>query len=198
MKNKRIWVLLGVIVLVVSAFWLLKFRAAVGSIQASKLVTTTNVADDGSSSISRNSKICVVFVGEGALIPALQRALEGKINGAGIGKFELAKEREPVFPNPVLVVKVAKSGPLWTPLFAMSQFSVHAGYASNGDSSFMEGVEQTHTSIGSPDPTILTMYAEYDVNDRSLGVISRPGYYQYLADYLAQEIVAALRVFYPG
>jgi len=198
MKNKRLWVLLGVIVLVVSAFWLLKFRAAVTNLQASKLVITTNVVDEVPSSARQNGKISTVFVGEGPLVRALQRALEEKIDRAGMGEFELVKERDPIFPNPVLVVKVGNPGPLWTPLFAVSKFSVHAGYASNGDSSFMEAVEETHTSIGSPDPKILTMYAEYEVNDHSWGVISRPGYYQYLADYLAQEIVGALQVFYPG
>ena len=40
------------------------------------------------------------------------------------------------------------------------------------------------------------MYAEYEVNDRSVGLISRPGYHHFLADYLAQEIVAVLKDLY--
>ncbi len=113
-----------------------------------------------------------------------------------MGEIELMQELGPVYQNPVLVVNVGRPGPIWTPLFAMSQFSIHAGYASDGDSTYMEVIEKTHTSIGNPDHSILNMYAEYEVNDRSLGLISRRGYHRYLADYLAQEIVAALKELY--
>ena len=40
------------------------------------------------------------------------------------------------------------------------------------------------------------MYAEYKVNDLSWGLISRLGYRQILADYLAKQIVAALKDLY--
>jgi hypothetical protein len=40
------------------------------------------------------------------------------------------------------------------------------------------------------------MYGEYQVNHRSGGVISRPGYYHMLADCLAQQIVATLKDLY--
>jgi hypothetical protein len=40
------------------------------------------------------------------------------------------------------------------------------------------------------------MYAEYDVRDRSVGVISRPGYHRYLAEYLAREIITVLKDLY--
>jgi hypothetical protein len=78
----------------------------------------------------------------------------------------------------------------------MSRFSIHAGYASNGDSTFMEVIEKTHTSIGKKD--VANMYAEFEVSNRSLGLISRLGYHQYLADYLVQEIVVALKDLYAG
>jgi hypothetical protein len=91
---------------------------------------------------------------------------------------------------------VGKPGPIWTPFFAVSQFSIHAGYASNGDSTFMEAIEKTHTSVAQKD--VANMYAEFEVSDRSFGLISRLGYHQLLADYLAQEIVAALKNLYNG
>lgn len=40
------------------------------------------------------------------------------------------------------------------------------------------------------------MYAEFDVSDRSFGLISRLGNHQFLADYLAQEIVAVMKALY--
>ena len=194
MKNKRLWILFGGIVLISSAFLLLNFRVAVSNTQTTKLILTTDMGDNMPVPMQRKDKISIVLVGGGPLVSALQKALTEKMNNAGMGDIELLEKLEPAYQNPVLVVKVGKSGPIWTPFFAMSQFSLHAGYASNGDTTFMEAIEKTHTSIGKKD--VANMYAEYDVNDRSLGLISRLGYHQFLADYLAQEIVAALKDLY--
>lgn len=142
--------------------------------------------------MQRNNILNVVLVGDGLLISALQKALTEKMDEAGMRETELVLEPELAYQDPVLVVKVGRPDPIWTPFFAMSQFSVHAGYASDGDTTFMEGIEETQTSIGNQDHSILNMYAEYEVNDRSVGLISRLGYHQFLADYLAQEIVTAL------
>ena len=193
-KNKRLWILLGGFVLIGVAFLLLDFRVAASNIQTEKLIFTTDMGQDMPVLMQRRDNINVVLVGEGPLVPALQKALTEQMGKAGIGEIDLVQELEPVYQNPVLVVKVGKPGPIWTPFFAMSQFSVHAGYASDGDYTFMEGVEKTHTSIGKKD--VANMYAEYEVNDRSFGLVSRPGYHQFLGDYLAQEIVAALKDLY--
>lgn len=194
MKNKRLLILLGGIALVSAAFLLLNFRVAVSNTRAEKLIFTMDYEDNMPDPMQRRDKISIVLVGEGPLVSSLQRALAEKMDNAGMGAIELVQELEPVYQNPVLVIKVGRPGPIWTPFFAMSEFSVHAGYASNGDATFMEAVEATHTSVGKKD--VANMYAEYEVSDRSLGLISRPGYHQYLADYLAQEIVAALKDLY--
>jgi hypothetical protein len=76
----------------------------------------------------------------------------------------------------------------------MGSFSVHAGYDSGGDTTFMQPVEDTHTSVGKTDAA--NLYGEYDVRDRSLGLISRPGYHRYLAEAIAREIVTALKGMY--
>lgn len=194
MKNKRFWILLGGIVLVSAAFLLLNFRVVLNSTQANKFIFTTDTNENMPVSMQRHDKISLVLVGEGPLVNALKKDLADKMNKAGLGKIELAEELRPVYQNPVLVVKVNRPGPIWTPFFAMSEFSIHAGYASNGDPSTMEVMERTRTSVAKKD--VANLYAEYEVSDRSFGLISRPGYYQFLADYLAQEIVAALKDLY--
>lgn len=190
MRKKRIWILLGGIVLISSAFLLLNFRVAEGNTRIMKKVVTMGA--NAPDLMQRNNKLNVVLVGDGLLISALQKALTEKMDEAGMRETELVLEPELAYQDPVLVVKVGRPDPIWTPFFAMSQFSVHAGYASDGDTTFMEGIEETQTSIGNQDHSILNMYAEYEVNDRSVGLISRLGYHQFLADYLAQEIVTAL------
>ena len=195
-KNKRTWILLGGIVLISAAFLLLDFRVAVSDTQANRLVVVTEAGENVPFPMQRNDKISMVLVGEGSLVRALQKALTEKMDKAGIGEIELVQEIDPVSQNPTLVVKMGKPGAIWTPFFAVSQLTIHAGYASNGDTNFMELAEKSHTTVGNPDHSILNMYAEYEVNDRSLGLISRLRYHQFLAEYLAEEIVAALQDLY--
>jgi len=194
MKNKRLWIFLGGIVLIGAAFMLLNFRVAASNTQTEKLIFTTDMGEEMPVPMQRRDKISIVLIGEGPLVRELQKALTEQMGKAGIGGIDLVQEIEPVYQNPVLVVKVGKPDTIWTPFFAMSKFPIHAGYASDGDSTFMEGVEETHTSIGKKD--VANMYAEYEVNDRTWGLISRPGYHQFLVDYLAHEIVAALKNLY--
>ena len=196
MKNQRLWIFLGGIVLLSAAFLLLNFRVAVNNTQAEKLIFTMDMGDNMPVPMQRRDKINIVLVGEGPHVRALQKALAEQMDKAGMGEIEMVQELKPVYQNPVLVVKVGKPGPIWTPFFAMSQYSIHAGYASNGDTTFMEGIEKTHTSIAKKD--VANMYAEYELSDRSFGLISRLGYHQFLADYLAQEIVTALKDLYHG
>ena len=195
MKNKRLLVWLGGSLLLSAAFLLLHFRVALSHTEAGKLVAATELGDDNMPvSMQRNDKISLALVGEGPLVPALQKTLMEKMDEAGLPEIELVQELEPAYPNPVLIVKVGRPGPIWTPFFAMSGVPIHAGYTSDGDSSFMEAIEKTHTSVGKPDVAFL--YAEYEINDISLGLISRLGYHQYLADYFSQEIVTALKDLY--
>jgi len=194
MKNKGLLILFGGIVLIGLAFLLLNFRAAVSNTQVDKIVSTTDMGDKLPTPMQQKAKISVALVGEGYLVSALRKSVQEKLDEAGIGEIELVQGRQPVYPNPVLVIKVGKAGPIWTPFFAASQFSIIAGYASNGDSTFIETVEETHTTVGKPDVSI--MYGEYDLKDRSFGLISLRGYQQYLGDYLAEEIVGALKAMY--
>lgn len=194
MKNRRLLIRVGAIVLIAAAFWLLDFRLGINNNETQKLVMTTDMGDNMPASMQRKDTISLILVGEGPLVEALKESLVKKLAEAGLGQIRLEQGLKPLYPNPVLIVKVVGPGPIWTPLFAKSDFSIHAGYDSGGDTTFMAPIEETHTSIGKPDAA--NMYAEYDVKDRSLGLISRPGYYRYLADYLAREIVAVLKDLY--
>jgi hypothetical protein len=196
MKNNRLLILLGGIVFIISAFLLLNFRFAISSTYANNSVVTMG-SGDLIDSHWKNEKINVLLVGEGAQARALRQALSEKREKAGIGEVEFVQDLDTVYHNPVLVVKAGKQDGIWTPFFAQSQSSFLAGYASNGDSSFIEvnlaSMEKANATIGSPSPSNFNIFAEYEINDRSFGLISRLGYHQYLADYFAQEIITALK-----
>lgn len=196
MKDKRLWILLGGILLVSAAFLFLNFRVAVGNIQSLQMIMVTELEGNYPDRLQSDDKISMVLVGEGPLVRALQKALTEKMNNFGMGQMELEQELEPKYPNPVLVVKVGQPSPVWTPFFGVSQFSIQAGYATNGDTTFMDGLDKTGPYIRNSHPSVVNLYTEYEVSDRSFGLISRPGYDGYLADFLAQEIVQALKNLY--
>ena len=196
MKDKRLWILLGAILLFGAAFLLLNFRVAVGNLQSVQMIMVTELEGNYPERLQSDDKISMVLAVDGTLVRALQKALTEKMNNVGMGQLEWEQELEPKYPNPVLVVKVGQPGPIWTPFLAVSQFSLQAGYATNGDTTFMDGVDKTQLYIRSSDPSAVNLYTEYEVSDRSFGLISRPGYEQYLANYLAQEIVQALKNLY--
>ena len=191
--KKWLWVLFGAIALLGAAFWGLNFSIAASNTQAEKNINTTNMGDVLPDAMQRREKINFVLVGQGPLIAALQKALAMEMKDAGIADLELVQGIKPRYQSPVLIVKVGKPGLLWTPFLATSQFTIQAGYSSVGDTTFMG---KTPVIIDNRDGPVLNMWGEYKVRDRSWGLISRPGYHQILADYLAREIVSTLKDLY--
>jgi hypothetical protein len=191
--KKRLWVLLGSLVMLCAAFWFLNFRLAASNTQCKKNINTASIGNGLPNAMQRREKINLVLIGEGPLVAALQNALAVEMNEAGIADLELVQGIEPTYQSPVLIVKAGKPGLLWTPFFATSQFTIQAGYSSVGDTTFMG---KTPVIMDNRDGTALNMWGEYKVSDRSWGLISRPGYYQALADYLAREIVTTLKDLY--
>lgn len=191
--KKWLWVLFGSIALLGAAFWVLNFRIAVSNTKSEKNVMTTRMGERLPDPMQSREKINLVLLGEGPLIAALQKALPVEMDNAGIGDMELVEEITRIYQGPVLLLKVAKPGSFWTPFFATSQFTVEAGYSSNGDTNFMR---QTPVTVQIRGELALLMYGEYKISDRSWGIISRPGYQQILADYLAGQIVSTLKDLY--
>ena len=194
-QHRRLWILLASIVSCFVAFWWLDFRFAASNTQSEKNVTTTSIgmAEQLPDPMQRRQTINLALSGEGPLVTAMQKALAVEIKKAGIGDIELVEAIVPKYQGPVLVVKVGKPGSLWMPFFVTSRLTVQAGYSSSGDNTLLGGRPVTVDNSAGP---VITMYGEYKVTDRSWGLISRPGYYHMLADYLAQQIVASLKDLY--
>jgi hypothetical protein len=177
---------LGALDILAAAFLLLNFHMAVSNNQVESSISTTSIGDRLPDAMQNREKITIAVAGEGPLVSALRRALILEMREAGMRNVELAQELEPAYKNPVLLVRVGSPSVIWTPFFATSRFSFQAGYASNGDATFMKPI--VYDNRNGP---ALNMSAEYEVNDRSWGILSRPGYYRILSESLAKSIVEA-------
>lgn len=196
MTDRRFWILLAGILLMSAAFLLLDFRVAPGIPRSVQTIMVTELQGNYPDRLQPDDNISMVMVGEGPLARALQKALTEEIEKVGTSQVKWEQELSPNYPDPVLVVKMGQISSTWTPFFATSQFSVQAAYATDGDTTFMDSLDTTQPYIRNPDPSAVNLYTEYEVTDRSFGLISRPGYDRYLAEYLAREIVQALKNLY--
>jgi hypothetical protein len=191
--KKWLWVLLGGIAFLWAAFWGLNFRIAASSAQSEKSITTTGIGEGLPDVMQRSEKINLVVIGEDPLIALLQESLVMAMKHAGIPGLQLVQSIEQKYPSPVLVIRVGSPDLLWTPFFATSQFTIQLGYSSSGYTAFIEEAPSTIDNKAGP---ALNMYGEFRIADRSWGLISRPGYYHFLADHLASQIVSTLKDLY--
>ncbi len=184
MKNQRLWALLTGIVALFVMFWWLDFRLAASKTQSEKNITTTSIGmeDELPEVMQRREKINLALAGEGPLVAALQKALAVELNKAGLGQIERVEAIVPKYQGPVLVVNVGRPGLLWMPFFVTSRIDVQAGYSSSGDTTLLV---KTPVSVDNSAGPAIVMYGEYKVSDRSVGLVTRPGYYHMLADTLA-------------
>jgi hypothetical protein len=186
MKKYRLWVFAGILGILIAAFLLINFHAAVSNTRSQNNIVTSSMGEQLPDAMQRRDPITIVVEGDGPFVNALQKSISAQMRNAGMGNVRLASGQTAAGSTPVLLVKVARPKLIWTPLFGTSQFTVKVGYASNGDLSFLEKTPVTYNNQNGP---VLNMSAEYQVEDQTWGIISYPGYYQVLSDWLARTII---------
>jgi len=193
MKKRRLWALLGLFVAVGAAFLLLSFRLAVSDTRSEKSIGTTGMGNQMPDAMRRRDKITIAVVGEGPWARAIKRALTSEMDQAELGDVQEALDLQQSYQNPVVLVKMDKRSLFWTPFFATSTFEIHVGFASSGDTGLLGDTPITVDNRNGP---VLVMSGEYKFADRSWGLMSRPGYHHFLAEYVARQIVASLKDLY--
>lgn len=193
MKNQKTWIILAGLAVLVAAFLLFNFHAAFSNTQAEKTAVTASSGESLPEVMQQREKITLHVTGEGPLVGAVEDAVAAKIRKAGLGEVELVQTLAADYPNPVLVIDVGRPGVLWTPVFSSSGFPVEAWFASNGDTTVIDAESVGFDNTDGPG---MITHVEYKLSDRSWGILSRPGYYQVLADWLANSIVEALNTLY--
>lgn len=191
-NRKNLMILAGVAVLS-AAFLLLNFRLAYSGTGAETMATTMSSGDQMPDDMQQRQKITLYVQGEGPLAGALRDTLEVKLREAGLGEVEVVQAIDADYPNPVLVVDTGKPSVFWTPIFGTSSVFVEAWYASNGDTTMIDAESVGFDSADGPGMITNT---NYQITDNSFGILSRPGYYQVLADWLANSIIEGLRKIY--
>lgn len=188
----RIALLLTGLILVI-ALGLLNFRAAVSNTNVEHNSASASAGEGLPEAMQQREKITIVVLGKGRLADALPGSLAAGFRQAGLGEVDLMRGlSETRYSNPVLVVEANDTGIFWTPFFATAQLPIQASYSSNGETDLLGKT----TFISNTNGPVINMTAHYQVNDRSWGFISYPGYHQFLADYLARAITETTKKLY--
>ena len=127
----------------------------------------------------------------------LQCSLQARLNQVladlpGIGDVTVTGRRTAQPGSALVAVSFVERQVFWTPLYSRSQLHVHVAYASDGDISFDDGGEVTRFKSAEGDPPTVRFLASYALADVTWGLVSQPGYQDYLAEQIASRVKASI------
>jgi len=192
MKQKR-WIVLIVLALVVVllgfALILVDFKAMQSQMTRNSSIAASHDENQTTTPQLTPDKTGLFISGDDQLVNALQRELTHLLGGQiQFGEIVLVDGMSDKADYPLLFVTLDKQDITWSPVYARAELEVTVSYASNGDVSFRHTtpVEFKHTS----DQQLMMINGQYSFADTSWGLISNPGYVNYLAKEIAKAISA--------
>jgi hypothetical protein len=195
MKTKRWIIPVAAIAIVVAlsapALILANFSAMSSRMERNSSIATSSGNAEASQPLNP-AKTEIIVTGEGRLARSLHNQLTKNLeNNPGFGQIQAAGEVSAPADSPLLMVEIEPQQVVWTPVYSRASVQVTVSYASNGDVSFRLE-EPTKFESSSDEPTIQSS-GRYSYNDTSWGLISRPGYMDYLAKEIGRQIAADLK-----
>jgi hypothetical protein len=122
-----------------------------------------------------------------SLMAELTRQLGQAPNFGQIQPLETAVDRAE---TPYLYVEVSRYDILWTPVYGRANLVIKVAYAANGDVSFRH-TEPTEFHFEGQLPSLKSS-GKYTFSDVSWGIMSLPGYQDFLAGQIATAILSDL------
>ncbi|MCB9419802.1 MAG: hypothetical protein H6667_08355 [Ardenticatenaceae bacterium] len=184
MRNKIVWLGLGIIAVLCIALFVTNFHLANSETQTN--ATTVSSRWPSEASVPPQT-VPYRIEGDGPLAVALREALSQKLMNAQPAADTAV---------PQLIVRIDQANINWTPVHGRAEIMTTAAFSSNGDFAFM-AAEPTYFQFNDDDDAgagfIVQAASEISLTDKSTGLLSHPGYHQLLADKLAEEINKALQ-----
>lgn len=178
-------ILLLAVLLLAVIFLVLDFKAAFSATTDNSQVTTISSGEE----VTESPPLVIFVQAPGNLAEPLRQAL---FSLAGtIAPFSMMTLTETPASDPgwaALVVAVDRHTYIWTPVYATAHLSVRAAFASDGRVDWNQLGEIDSIMQASP---AFRMTGDLEIRDRSLGLISQPGYRSYMARQISERVVAA-------
>jgi hypothetical protein len=196
MKSKR-WIIPGVVIAVLIALTAPAFILVNFSTMSSRMKQESTMASyTGNSQLVQPihpEKTGLLVTGDNRLALALQKQIINNLQGKpAFGQIQVFRGSVDQVDYPVLLIEIVPVDYFWTPIYASSNLKVSVAYASDGDVSFRLTQPTVFKNIG--DQPSIKQDGDYSFSDVSWGIISSPGYINYLARDIARIIEAGLKV----
>ena len=180
------WILLLAVLLLVVIFLALDFKAAFSTTTGDTQVTTISSGEGYSA-----APPLVIFVqAPDNLAGPLRQAL---FDRAGtLAPFSTMALTDTPASDPgtaALVVVVDRRSYIWTPVYATANLSVRVAFASDGRVDWNQLGEIDTVMRTSPE---VRMSGDLEIRDRSLGLISHPGYRSHIARQITDKVLESL------
>ena len=176
--------------LIAAAFVLANFSAISSRMERNS--TLTSIGSNPENETLHPVQTGLIVPGEGRLARSLQKQLSGQLEThPQFGQIQPFSELLVPAGYPVLMVEIEPQQMLWTPVYARANLKVTIYYDSDGDVSLMPDDATKVKFIG--DELTIQRSGEYTFTDASWGLMSRPGYLDYLAREIGKQISADLK-----
>ena len=170
-----------------AAFWWLDFHAARSETQAEHVLEAFTAGEPEKAPPTR---LKVYVANADGLAEALRTALVSDLQqDLAIGRVEPVDTIGEQAGSPVLVVELDNRKITWTPVYGSGRMTANIAYTSNGDLSWRN---KSPVRMDSTDVPTMWVRGEFEINDRTWGLISHRWYLRHLAKKLAAEVTRAL------
>jgi hypothetical protein len=183
-----IWPVLGMLLLT-AGLGLFEFRAARSQTNIEHQVATFSFGRDGGSSLLLNQDLGLYVFGPEQLAHKLADDLKETLKAdTHIRDVQLQRGALARVDGSVLVVRIVKSDTLWLPVHSRARVEITFAYASDGSVDWMDD-EVIHSEGGR---FTVRANGRIELDDRSYGLISRPGYHSHLSNRIGSRLVQAV------
>lgn len=178
-----IWILLFTIFLLVVVFLVLDFKVAFSTTTVDSQTTTLNSGNG----YAERPPLVIFVQAPNNLTEPLRQALFNQVGT--LAPFSTMALTETPASDPgsaALVVVVDPRTYIWTPVYARANLPVRVAFASDGQVDWNQLGEIDTVMQASPE---VRMTGGLEIQDRSLGLISHPGYRSYIANQISGKVV---------
>ena len=173
-----------------ASFLWLDFRLARSSTKVNAQASTYSIGIENGSKLDPLDQLAIYIKGEDGFAAALRQQTISKLDpNPEFGNITSLEKPLDQSDHPVLYVETQDRSIFWTPFFSRSRMTVYLAYATDGDISWRGKNDTVMHMQGSP---AVRVESTYQVNDTTLGLVSRKAYQKFLAGQIAIKISQTL------
>lgn len=189
MKRNTLLLLVLIVLLAAVAFLLLDFRLSQQTMAVNSQAARYTSGVDAGPPLPAGESLDMYVIAPPWLAARLEDRLAEALDGNPyIGQITVRDEPLQEATGAVLVVSVEEPAvAFWTPFYTQTEAKAEFAYALNGEVDWID-VTPVVMESGDPPQADVRVQATLDLDASGYGLISRPGYYSYLAGEMAVQI----------